>query len=153
MDGAASFRSGTETPALITPGLSVVALLTFITCGGNSCLPEHSPIPSQPRPCRGDHVFAGRSSILAIREVVRGNQPVPDSVLTVFLGLQRYLVKSLAESVRRGDDSMSSVTLAILTKSFNSHRRAPGPASLEIGDGEFMVLVGPSGCASQPSCA
>lgn len=41
---------------------------------------------------------------------------------------------------------MSSVTLATLTKSFNSHRRALDRLSLEIGDGEFMVLVGPSGC-------
>lgn len=41
---------------------------------------------------------------------------------------------------------MSSVTLATLSKSFNSHRRALDRLSLEIDDGEFMVLVGPSGC-------
>jgi ABC-type Fe3+/spermidine/putrescine transport system ATPase subunit len=40
---------------------------------------------------------------------------------------------------------MSHVTLDTMTKAFGSVT-AVGPIDLEIGQGEFLVLLGPSGC-------
>ena len=41
---------------------------------------------------------------------------------------------------------MAGITLDGVTKRFSSEMTAVDDVSLEIGDGEFMVLVGPSGC-------
>src|SRR5918996_6338867 len=41
---------------------------------------------------------------------------------------------------------MAKITLDGVTKVFGSDVVAVDDVSLEIGDGEFMVLVGPSGC-------
>src|SRR3989454_5293626 len=41
---------------------------------------------------------------------------------------------------------MAKIVLDRVTKVFGSDVRAVDDVSLEIGDGEFMVLVGPSGC-------
>src|SRR5918911_127088 len=43
-------------------------------------------------------------------------------------------------------EPMSEITLERLTKVFSGGVTAVDDVSLEIGDGEFMVLVGPSGC-------
>jgi multiple sugar transport system ATP-binding protein len=43
---------------------------------------------------------------------------------------------------------MAEVTVSNLVKSYPSaQRRATDDISLEVGDGEFLVLVGPSGCS------
>src|SRR6476646_1956430 len=41
---------------------------------------------------------------------------------------------------------MSEITLEGITKVFADGQEAVKDMSLEIGDGEFMILVGPSGC-------
>ena len=41
---------------------------------------------------------------------------------------------------------MAGITLDGVTKRFSAEVVAVNEVSLEIGDGEFMVLVGPSGC-------
>src|ERR671937_3094248 len=41
---------------------------------------------------------------------------------------------------------MGGIRLTELTKAYRHGPRAVDDVSLEIGDGEFMVLVGPSGC-------
>jgi ABC-type Fe3+/spermidine/putrescine transport system ATPase subunit len=41
---------------------------------------------------------------------------------------------------------MGAIHLTELTKEYRHGPRAVDGVSLEIGDGEFMVLVGPSGC-------
>ena len=41
---------------------------------------------------------------------------------------------------------MAGITLDGVTKRFSSEVTAVDDVSLEIGDGEFIVLVGPSGC-------
>ena len=41
---------------------------------------------------------------------------------------------------------MAEITLDKLTKVYGDGTRAVSELDLEIGDGEFVVLVGPSGC-------
>ncbi|MGH2671962.1 MAG: ATP-binding cassette domain-containing protein, partial [Actinomycetota bacterium] len=41
---------------------------------------------------------------------------------------------------------MAKIVLEGVTKTFGNEVIAVDDVSLEIGDGEFMVLVGPSGC-------
>src|SRR5947208_16800791 len=41
---------------------------------------------------------------------------------------------------------MAEITLEKLTKVYGDGTRAVSDLDLEIGDGEFVVLVGPSGC-------
>src|ERR671911_1617423 len=41
---------------------------------------------------------------------------------------------------------MGAIRLTELTKDYRHGPRAVDDVTLEIGDGEFMVLVGPSGC-------
>jgi multiple sugar transport system ATP-binding protein len=46
----------------------------------------------------------------------------------------------------RADSLMAEITLDGLTKVYGDGTRAVSELDLEIGDGEFVVLVGPSGC-------
>jgi multiple sugar transport system ATP-binding protein len=41
---------------------------------------------------------------------------------------------------------MSEITLEGVTKVFADGQEAVKDMNLEVGDGEFMILVGPSGC-------
>ncbi|HEV3362624.1 MAG TPA: ABC transporter ATP-binding protein, partial [Acidimicrobiia bacterium] len=41
---------------------------------------------------------------------------------------------------------MAAITLEHVEKRYGDGYRAVNDVSLEIGDGEFMILVGPSGC-------
>ncbi|MGH9233218.1 MAG: ABC transporter ATP-binding protein, partial [Acidimicrobiales bacterium] len=41
---------------------------------------------------------------------------------------------------------MASIRLEHVTKDFGSGKPAVDDVSLDIADGEFMILVGPSGC-------
>ena len=44
---------------------------------------------------------------------------------------------------------MARIVLEQVTKVFGGETVAVDNVSIEIGDGEFMVLVGPSGCGSR----
>ena len=47
---------------------------------------------------------------------------------------------------------MASVTYDHVTKRFDD-TAAVNDLTLDVGDGEFMVLVGPSGCGKSTACA
>ena len=68
--------------------------------------------------------------------------------MTVDLDTARDTGETSSASRRDGD----GIRLEGVTKVFGADVIAVDDVSLDIADGEFMVLVGPSGWASPPSC-
>ena len=56
--------------------------------------------------------------------------------------------------VKEGNEAMATVTFDNATRQYPGN---PIPSvdklNIEIADGEFLVLVGPSGCGNPPPCA
>ena len=70
-------------------------------------------------------------------------------MLAVFLLAQRWFIRSIAvhrHQMRRLAGCMPSVSFEAVTKRFADGAIAVDELSLEIADGEFMILVGSSGC-------
>lgn len=48
---------------------------------------------------------------------------------------------------------MAGLKLQAVTKSWDGKTRVIKPLTLDVADGEFIVMVGPSGCGNPRCCA
>ena len=47
---------------------------------------------------------------------------------------------------------MAGLKLQAVTKSWDGKTQVIQPLTLDVADGEFIVMVGPSGCGNPPCC-
>ncbi len=149
IDGATPFQAFRQVIVpLAAPGTFTAAILVFIFAWNDFIFAITLTSTSRARTVpAGLAFFSGESQFsLPIGSIAAAAVIVTIPIIIMVLIFQRRIVAGLTAGAVEDKRTMAEIELKDVTKRYPDGFEAVKHMNLDIGDGEFMILVGPSGC-------
>jgi multiple sugar transport system permease protein len=155
VDGATPFQAFRQVIApLAAPGMVTTAILVFIFCWTDFvfAISLTSTSASQTVPA-AIAFFSGASQFQTpIGSIAAAGVVITIPIILFVFIFQRRIVAGLTSGAVKGwEQTMADIVLDHVSKRFPDGTVAVDDANLDVHDGEFMILVGPSAAGSRPA--